>query len=150
MIYSERIRNIREYEGIKQVEIAKYLELDPIIYGHYEREETIMPLKHLIKVCNYLNVSIDYVLGFSENKNLNFKKQFNKINAGKRLKEFRKELKYTQSKFANIFNTTQSVIAGYENGTYLISLYLLCDICKKYKVSADYLLGRIDTPKYLK
>ena len=63
---------------------------------------------------------------------------------GKRLKEFRKNNKITQEKLALILNTTQSVIAGYESGRYLIATPFLYMICKKYNISADYLLGRID------
>ena len=36
-----------------------------------------------------------------------------------------------------------------EKGKYLISIPFLYTICKKYNISADYLLGKIDNPKYL-
>ncbi len=147
MIYSEKVRDLREYEGIKQVDIAKYLELDPIVYGHFEREETLIPLKYLIKICDYFNVRLDYVFNFTEEKGL-LKTNY-KINFGLRIKEIRKELDLTQAKLAKVLNTTQSVIADYERGRYLISLSFLYDMCKKYNISADYLLGRIDFPKYL-
>ena len=73
-----------------------------------------------------------------------------KYKMGERLKEFRKNNKLTQSKLAVILNTTQSVIADYERGRYLIATPFLYTICKKYNISADYLLGKIDNPKYLK
>ena len=72
------------------------------------------------------------------------------LKSGNRLKEFRKENKLTQTKLASILNTTQSVIADYERGRYFISTPFLYTICKKYNISADYLLGRIDNPKYIK
>lgn len=37
-----------------------------------------------------------------------------------------------------------SVISGYETTRYVIATQLLYEICRKYKISADYLLGIID------
>ena len=69
---------------------------------------------------------------------------------GQRLKNFRKENKLTQEKLANMLNTTDTVISGYESGRRLVATPFLYQICHQYHVSADYLLGRIDEPKYLK
>lgn len=73
----------------------------------------------------------------------------NNIKAGQRLKEFRKDNIITQLKLAQILNTNQSVIANYERGRTVIATPFLYSICKKYNISADYLLGKIDSPKYL-
>ena len=59
--------------------------------------------------------------------------------------EFTNNPNNEQIELANYLNTTQSVIADYERGRYLISTPFLYTICKKYNISADYLLGRIDT-----
>ena len=56
----------------------------------------------------------------------------------------------TQSKLAEILNTNQSVIANYERGRTPVVPPFLYAICKKYNISADYLLGKSDSPKYLK
>ncbi len=68
----------------------------------------------------------------------------------KRLKEFRKENKLTQVKLAEILNIANGTIAEYERGTNIIATPFLYTICKNYNISADYLLGKIDEPKYLK
>ena len=59
---------------------------------------------------------------------------------------FRKSQKLTQVKLASILNTVQPVIANYEKGKNLIATPFLYTICKKYNISADYLLGKIDEP----
>lgn len=69
---------------------------------------------------------------------------------GYRLKNIRKENKLTQDKLAKKLNTNQSVIANYERGRTIISTSFLYTICKEYKVSADYLLGKTNEPKNLK
>ena len=83
-------------------------------------------------------------------ENKNSINEIDPIKVGQRLKEFHKENKITQVKLANMLNTVQPVIANYEKGKYLISIPFLYTICKKYNISADYLLGKIDNPKYLK
>ena len=151
MIYGEKLKSIRTREGLTQEELAKLIDVSKSLYSRYEKEIQLIPAKHLITICNHFDVSIDYIF------NLNDKKQYpkvipktDKIKAGLKLKEFRKENNLTQEKLANILNTTQSVIADYERGRYLIATPFLYQICKTYHVSADYLLGKIDDPKYLK
>ena len=56
----------------------------------------------------------------------------------------------TQKKLALILNTTYSNIAFYEKGRNFIATPFLYQICHKYHISADYLLGKINEPKYLK
>ena len=77
------------------------------------------------------------------------KKKINKVLSGERLRNLRKENKITQDKLAKILNVSRSTIAEYERGTNLIATPFLYTICKKYNISADYLLGKIDSPKYL-
>lgn len=150
MNFGINLKTLREINNISQIYIAKLLNIDNSLYAKYEKEIQIIPLKHLNTICNYYNVSIDYIFNF--NSCIQYKNNIHDINnkeVGKRLKEFRKNNKITQNKLAIILNTTQSVIAGYESGRRLISTPFLYTICKKYNISADYLLGKIDTPKYL-
>lgn len=150
MDFSNKIKDLREEKNISQKEFAKILNLDNTLYNKYENNYTIIPLKYLIKISNYFSVSIDYIFGFTNSKNYKNQKTENNYDlVGTRIKEFRKENKLTQKKLAEILNTTQSVIAGYESQRYLIATQFLYTICKKYHISADYLLGKIDSPKYL-
>lgn len=38
------------------------------MYARYERGANELPLHHLITLCNYYNVSADYILGIENNK----------------------------------------------------------------------------------
>ena len=150
MNFGENIARLRERKGITQIEISKLLNISNSLYSRYEKEIQIIPLKHLNTLCEFYHVSFDYIFGFSniycyENEH----EGINQIEIGKRLKQFRKDNKLTQVKLAQILNTVHPVIVNYENGRHLIATPFLYDICKKYHISADYLLGKIDTPKYL-
>ena len=146
-MYKNRLKNLRLEKGLLQKDLAKILNISEISYTHYESEYYILPSKYLIDICNYFNVSIDYLFEFT-NK-ISYNKFNEKIKKG-RLKEFRKEKELTQEKLAIFLNTNRSVIANYERGRNFIATPFLYTICKKYSISADYLLGRIDKPKYFK
>ncbi len=151
MNYGNKMKEIRIENKIMQKDIANYLGISSITYSHYETEDTTIPIKHLYNFCNYFNVSLDYILNLTNKKSNNFNNQkLNKITSGSRLKEFRKEQKLTQGKLASVINSDKTVICAYEKGKNIIATPFLYTICKKYNISADYLLGRTDNPKYIK
>lgn len=145
MIYSNRLKELREEKNISQQDIAKYLKIDNSLYAKYEKEYYVIPIKHLNTLCNYFNISFDYIFGLT-NK-LNYKENVNEIDSlksGNRIKEFRKEDKITQERLASELNMARSALANYERGRTVIATPFLYTICKKYQISADYLLGKID------
>ena len=62
----------------------------------------------------------------------------------KRLKESRRENKYTQAKLAKKLNTDNGVISRYESGKTLILTSFLIEYSNIFNISCDYLLGKID------
>lgn len=150
MVYKKRLEELRERVGLTMSEAGKLIGIDAGTYCHYEKEDLIIPLKHLNTLCNYFEVSLDYMFGFTNVKCYdNLKQEISKTDVGNRLKLFRKHHKLTQVKLATILNTVHPVITNYEKGKNLIATPFLYTICQKYRVSADYLLGKIDEPKYL-
>ncbi len=144
MNYGAKMKEIRMANNVLQKDIASIMGLSVFTYSHYETEDTTIPLKHLIAFCDYFKIRIDYILGLDSKYEL--ESGYNIVDiliCAKRLKEFRKANKITQDKLAKILNTNQSVIANYERGRTLIALPFLYTICSNYKISADYLLGRI-------
>ena len=66
MKYS-RIRDLREDRDLKQVQIAKMLEMSQTGYSKYETGENDIPTIVLIKLAKFYNTSIDYILGETDN-----------------------------------------------------------------------------------
>ena len=150
MNYGNKLKTIRISKQLTQEQIASFLNINRSTYKEYELQNSIISSKHLWNLTNIFDVSIDYVFSFTEiRKYNNTIKRLDKVKSGLRLKEIRKEHKLTQLKLASILNTTQSVIADYEKGRYLIATPFLYTICLKFHLSADYLLGKVDNPKYL-
>ncbi|HIY34647.1 MAG TPA: helix-turn-helix domain-containing protein [Candidatus Eubacterium faecigallinarum] len=63
MDYVKIIRDLREDNDKTQQEIADILGTSQTMYARYERGANELPIRHLIKLCDYYNVSADYILG---------------------------------------------------------------------------------------
>lgn len=62
------MRNLREDNDLTQKEIAALLGTSQTMYARYEREANEMPIRHLIKLAKYYDVTTDYLLGLTKNK----------------------------------------------------------------------------------
>ena len=151
MFYMRKLVYLRELKKITQNEVANFLNISLSTYNNYETEYELIPIKYLNDLANFFNVSIDYLLNFNDAKNYeNIRKEINNQICAKRLKELRKHQKITQETLSKILNVSQSTIAKIETEKNIIATPFLYQICKTYNISADYLLGKTDTPKYLK
>ena len=56
---------MREDADLKQKDIAEYLGIQQTVYSRYERGFQTIPLEHLIKLADYYGVSLDYLVGRS-------------------------------------------------------------------------------------
>lgn len=141
MVY-EKLKFVRNRLDLSQRQLAEKLNVSKSTYARWETGEKIIPLTHLVDLCNLAKVSYDYVLGLSDNqKNQNAIFALNNKNIGQKLKQIRKQNDLTQDELAKIINTTQSVISAYENGNTTIQTAFVYDICNKFRVSADWLLN---------
>jgi len=146
-----RIKELRINNNLTQKDLAEILNIKKPTYTQFETmKRDLFPISLINDVANYFNVSIDYLLNLSNNNYSNSKKELDSIIAGKRLKEIRKENKLYQETLAKDIGVTNALICEYEKGKKQISLTVGYAICKRFNISMDYLLGKIDEPKYLK
>ena len=145
-----RLKDLREDNDLTIIQMANILNISKSNYGRWETDENIIPAFHLNNLCNYFNVSMDYITGLSKSKENNLiNKKLNKEIIGTRLKEFRNDMNLTQTKLASVLNTSHSTISAYENGKRLLLVSFAYDIARKYNISLDWLYGR-SNEKYLK
>lgn len=69
MDYRKRIRDLREDHDKTQTEIAQVLGTSQTMYARYERGASELPIRHLIRLAEYYNVTTDYLLGRTERPN---------------------------------------------------------------------------------
>lgn len=65
--YYQIIKELRIDYDKSQREIAELLGTEQSYYAKYENRKRQLPIDRLKKICEYYNVSADYILGLSEN-----------------------------------------------------------------------------------
>ncbi|MBQ7030868.1 MAG: transcriptional regulator [Bacilli bacterium] len=141
----KRMKEIRQTSDKKQKEVAEYMGIKRSTYAVLENNHNIIPLKRLNDFANYFDVSLDYVFGITDIKQYkNSHQPIDREKTRQRIRQVRKENNYTQSKLAKFLNTSPSVWCDYERGRYLVSTTFIYQFAKKFNVSVDWLLGKID------
>lgn len=138
-----RLLELREYNFLHQKDIAQILNIDRSTYSTWETNLKIIPLKHLNTLSNYYNISMDYILGFT-NKKIKYKKlnELDKKIIGNNIKKLRSNNNLTLRDLAKILNTTSSTISAYETGKTLLLTAFAIEIAQKYHLSIDELCGK--------
>ena len=67
----QRIRNLREDRDITQAEIANILHMQREVYRRYETGQREIPLNIAILIADIYNVSLDYITGRTNKKEIN-------------------------------------------------------------------------------
>lgn len=63
MLVYRRVRDLREDKDKTQKQIADLLNMQVTVYQRYERGERELPLWAAIKLAEYYNVTLDYLVG---------------------------------------------------------------------------------------
>lgn len=57
--------DLRTDNDLYQADVAKKLNISQQYYSEYEKGNRELPIRHLISLCKFYNVSADYILGFT-------------------------------------------------------------------------------------
>ena len=71
MPYYKRIRDLREDRDLTQTDMGKVLSCSQRVYSNYERGDIDIPTATLIKIADFHNVSVDFLVGRTDNPKLN-------------------------------------------------------------------------------
>ena len=63
----KRIRDLREDRDLNQTTVAKMLGMSQTGYSKYETGENDIPTSILIKLAQFYDTSVDYLLGLTDN-----------------------------------------------------------------------------------
>ena len=70
-IMYRRIRDLREDHDLKQRQVADILNCSQQVYSNYELGQRDIPTDVLIRLSDFYNVSVDYLLGLTSNPKRN-------------------------------------------------------------------------------
>lgn len=141
----KRLFDLREYKDLSQIKLADYLGITQQTYSLWEKGTKIIQLKHLNSLSNFYEISMDYIVGLTDEKNnsgIIKLTELNKNEIGSRIKKIREDNNLTLRDLAKELNTTSSTISAYETGKTLILTAFAYQICIKYNVSLDWLCGK--------
>lgn len=64
--YRTRLRNVREDHDLTQAEVGKILDKSQQGYNHIEAGRAELKIDDLIRLCQYYNLSADYLIGLTD------------------------------------------------------------------------------------
>ena len=67
-MYFKRLKDLRIDNDYLQKDIANILNISQQYYSKYELGNFTIPTEHLITLAKFYNVSIDYIVGLSDEK----------------------------------------------------------------------------------
>ena len=60
-----RLKDLREDKDLKQEDVARFLNISQTNYSKYELGKINIPISSLIKLSEFYNTSVDYLLGLT-------------------------------------------------------------------------------------
>lgn len=142
MNYYKKLKDLREDNDATQQDIADFLKISRSNYAMYECGSNIIPLELLDKLSIKYQVSMDYLVNLSKNKNNKNIKPMNIEKMCENLRLERKKKNLTQKQIAKYLDITQSHYASYETGRNVIPITKLIKLSKLYNTSIDFLLDK--------
>ena len=77
--FAKRLKLLREEHSIQQKELAKYLDYVGSAISNYETGRNEPSLRQLVKIADFFDVSVDYLVGHSDVKKPGERFDFNEI-----------------------------------------------------------------------
>lgn len=62
----QRLKEIREDRDLTQKQISKVLNISQVVYSRYETGIRLIPIDKLVKLAEFYEVSLDYILGLTD------------------------------------------------------------------------------------
>ena len=66
----QRIQDLRTDADLSQRELSEILHISQRSYSHYETGSRNIPVEMLIRLANYYEISLDYLVGRTDNKKM--------------------------------------------------------------------------------
>ena len=67
----QRIQDLRTEDDMTQKQLSEILHISQRTYSHYETGSRNIPVEMLIRLANYYDISVDYLIGRTDKKEMN-------------------------------------------------------------------------------
>ena len=141
----EQLKNMRKKYGLTMKQLGNEIGVAESTISQYESGKREPDYATLIRLADYFNVSVDFLLGRENDDNLTpdipeAEKRFEKMT--NRIKELRQSKKITQGALADYLGIAQNTLSYWEQGKYDIDSESLKKIANYFNTTIDYILNR--------
>lgn len=159
MLLGDRLKQLRTEKKITQDEMANLLSIKRQTYSAYERHVSLPDANVLIKLSDFFDVTVDYLLGVSD-----FKVPIDRIleqdidteinndefdvfqykgswNCGKRLKELREEMGLTQDEVSKKAVIPFESYKEWESNRVKLNVMFIGRLASLFQCTPQYMLG---------
>ncbi|MCX4365963.1 MAG: helix-turn-helix transcriptional regulator [Bacilli bacterium] len=140
MIDITRLAEIREDNDISQEKMSAILGVKRSTYSLWELGINIIPFNYLYNFAKHFNLSIDYVLGLTNDRIPIDYPPFDLKRIGNNLKEMRIQRGLSQASLGSSLQITQACIVRYEKGLICISTSNIYKYSKFFNVSINKII----------
>ncbi len=63
-----RLKDLREEHSLTQKQLGNFLKVSQVAYSYYEIDKRSIPLEMLVKLADFYNTSIDYIIYRTDNE----------------------------------------------------------------------------------
>lgn len=152
MKFGNRLKTLRLSKDMTQEELGCLLGKTKNSISQYETGKREPDLETLMIISEYFNVTLDYLLGKTENPHHGDSDYEFGIMVGLKIKTLMNLKGISEKDFEDKFMRYQSTEFGYfdfshvESGEYSFGISIIKDIAKFFDSSVDYLIGITDDP----
>jgi transcriptional regulator with XRE-family HTH domain len=151
------LRELRKEKGLSGKELADVLKVHKGSISNWETDRRSPDKEMLNTIAEYFGVSVDYLLGRTNIKNLDANEavdiehitpNLSELIFANRLRSERESLGLLQEEMAEKLDLPSNTYNGYETGKRIPSLEVASHIAKTLGVSVDYLLGKTNIKNF--
>ncbi len=143
--FKQRFLELTADIDCKKSQIHKSLNIDYNVYMKISEFGVIPKPVVLMRIADYFNVSIEYLLGRTDHEY--FYKAETPASFWERYSTLKEEHNLTDYAIAQKLHISTSYTTNWKNKKYLPSIINLIELSETFNVSLDYLLGRTDDKK---
>ncbi len=140
--FQDRLTALVVDSGYKKSELAKIIGISQAILIRGTNVGMIPSTSSLIKIADYFDVSIDYLVGLKDNDN--FIRSDISTTFQERLYELKQSGQKTEYEIALKLGFQRSLFTKWSEKGYTPSFEIISMLAQYFEVSIDYLLGRTD------
>lgn len=140
----KQLKLLREEKQKSQQEVCTALNIEQSTLANYENGKRIPKIEILIKIAEYYQCSVDFLLGLKDSKTPPSHFSDNLTFMPKRLEKLLNEINDGLEFCSHAAKIEKSTIQQYLKGTLSPSSYEICKIIEVLNTSADYLFGISD------